>query len=587
MGENQMTEKHTKLLKYLMEIRDESVEATKYSRAEGARVREYKRGNQLPDDVIAKVQGRGQPLRWENIIAESDTSLGGIMQMGKIKIKVNSRTNAKTEGALVREKVHMSTMDSTSWWDAKAVMDEDLRLDGLAAVVPRIASLDETDARGMPLWDMEDERIPAQECLIDMFSRKSDYSDARYFSYTRLFDKRVLLRKFPKKKDDIERCTENNREMMRLYVTWYYDDAGEIRIAIWNDEVILEDKPQVYTKVGNRFAIAVRRLNYTPGLEYYGQYRNVLPLQDEVNFAMLRILNMMGSIKLVIEASAVDDVEEFKAEFSQDNAVCTVNDGALSTKRFQVIDSSQNISQLIAIADRATAKAYKIMGISPEMMGQSSVRQSGVALQMKQNAGLVGFQSLIGASHNMHKDIFFLHSGMMAQFYNAETVFAITGKGEEKEYFYVNEYERDSSGAIVYKDGKEQRKNILDAGRYDYTIVEIPWNDGSPDAKMKSWGEITKSLDPKYLPAAIPVIMRDMGSAQSEEMLEVIKRVDEAEAEAQQNAQNQGNAPEMEQLQLEMATMNAKMEEMLSKANLNNAKAEDIKNGGKEFESNR
>jgi len=31
-----MTEKHTKLLKYLMEIRDESVEKTEYSRAEGA-----------------------------------------------------------------------------------------------------------------------------------------------------------------------------------------------------------------------------------------------------------------------------------------------------------------------------------------------------------------------------------------------------------------------------------------------------------------------------------------------------------------------------------------------------------------------
>ena len=570
-----MTQKAARTLGLLQEYYDEALELTKGSRREGEIVYEYLRGNQLPDDVVNLLYGRNQPLRWENIISEMDTSLGGIMQMSKIQIKVNSRNNANPEGALVREMVHQSTVDSTEWDSKKSALDRDLRMVGLSCAEVSLHSLGEADVKGKPIYELKHERLPALECLIDMYSRKSDYSDARYFHHSRLYDKRTLKRRFSSMASSIDKLAESNRGMVRITRTWYHDDKGDIRIALWAEGVLLEDKPQPYTKTQGRFSVVVRRLHLTHVKEYYGMYRDILPLQDDVNFSMLRVKNMLSSIKVIIEASGVDDVDTFIGDFSQDNSVSVVNDGTLSTKRLEVINMANNIGQILQLIQDTRVRAKQIMGISPELLGTSTQRQSGVAIQMKQNAGLVGFQPLISASQEQSKDIFEIDAYIMEQWFNAETVFAITGRNGDKEHFYLNAYERDEKGLMVYDDNSQpKQKNILSSGRYSYTLVEVPYNDGSPDAKMRAWGEIMKTVPEKYTPYALPAIMRDMGSPQAEEMQNIIKDIDEKEAQAQQ--QNQGADPAVQQMQLQMQTMQAKIEEMMSKANLNNAKAGEI-----------
>ena len=572
-----MTQKAQKTLDLLQGYYDEAVELTRSSRMEGERVYEYLRGNQLPEDVIHILHGRNQPLRWENIISEMDTSLGGIMQMSRIRVKVNSRNNANVEGALVREKIHQSTVDSTEWESQKSALDRDLRIVGLSCVEILLHDLREFDAKGKPLYEIRHERLPALESLIDVYSRKSDYSDARYFHHTRLYDKRTLKQRFPAMSTHIAKLKESERGMVRVHRTWYFDSKGQIRIALWGEGVLLEDKPQPYTHTQGRFSVAVRRLHLTHTKEYYGMYRDIIPLQDDINFSMLRVKNMLSSIKVIIEASGVDDVDTFIGNFSQDNSVSIVNDGTLSTKRIEVINMASNIGQILQLIQDTRIRAKQIMGISPELLGTSTQRQSGVAIQMKQNAGLVGFQPLISASQEQSKDIFEIDAYIMEQWFNAQTVFAITGRDGDKEHFYLNEYERDENGMIRYdSEGNPIQKNMLSAGRYSYTLVEVPYNDGSPDAKMRAWGEIMKTVPEKYTPYALPAIMRDMGSPQAEEMQNIIRDIDKKEAQQQQ--QQQGIDPAVQQLQLQLQTMQAKIEEMVSRANLNNAKANEIVN---------
>jgi len=162
----------------------------------------------------------------------------------------------------------------------------------------------------------------------------------------------------------------------------------------------------------------------------------------------------------------------------------------------------------------------------------------------------------------------------MQEWFNAETVFAITKQNAIKEHFYINRYKRDNNGNIIFKNGIPQQENILKSGKYDYSIVEIPFNDGSPDAKIKAWGEIMKTIEPQYAKAALPAIMRDMGSPQAEEMAEIIKQVDEAQQAQNQN--NEANNIQLAQMQLQIKQMEAKIAELVSKANLNNAKAQEI-----------
>jgi len=183
-------------LALLQDYYDEALELTEASRAEGRLVYEYRRGNQLPDDVKSILYGRGQPLRWENLILEMDTSIGGIMQMAKKQVQVTSRSNRDPEAARVRQAIHQSTLDSTEWWAKKAEADLDMRMMGLSCIESRLVPLEETDEAGVPLYEIRDERLPAIECLIDMYSRQPDYSDARYFTHSRLYHHPLIVDRY-------------------------------------------------------------------------------------------------------------------------------------------------------------------------------------------------------------------------------------------------------------------------------------------------------------------------------------------------------------------------------------------------------
>ena len=562
-------------LTYLQEIWEESVDLTENSRREARDMFEYLRGNQLPDDVVSILESRGQPIQWENVIQEMDTSIDGMKRMTKTEISVTNRN--KEDGARVRvmESIHRSTLDSTEWWSQKHLSDLDIRIAGLTAVESSLVMLDEYDNQGQQLKEVQRERLPALECFLDMYSRKPDYSDARYFHYSRLYHKAALKRKFGKAAESLQ---ENSHGMSRVNRTWYRD-GDDVLIATWYEGVMLEDVLQPYARLKNRFSVSLRRSALSHTKEYVGMYRNVKPFQDKINNLMLRIVNIVGSIKILLEASAVEDADSFKDSFSVDSSVTVVKDGALQHKQIEIIKLTDNISQLLGLVQDARRKAMQIIGINPELLGTSTTRQSGVALEIKQNAGLVGLQKFMDTSFELDKDVFENDTGIIEEHFKAEQVFAITGKQGDREHFYVNEYERDDTGSLIFEDGVPKQKSILSVGRYDIIMNQVPFNNGSTDTKMKSWAEMMKIISPEKAAALIPSMLRDVGSPQAEETREILAKMDE---QAAQQGQSEAQQLQMEQFKLELETMQAKVAEMTSKANLNNAKAGEIAGEKKE-----
>ena len=558
-----------KKLAYLQEARDEAVELTEASRREAKEMYEYLRGNQLPWEVKNLLINRGQPIRWENIIQEIDTSLDGMKRMSKTEIEVINRHEDDVHRVAVLENLHRATLDSTSWWSEKQRADLDLRVAGLSVIESSLVLLDEYDKQGQRLKEVKRTHIPALECLIDMYSRRPDYSDARYFHYDRLYDVNMLKAVYG---NNADKLSSNDRGMARVTRTWYRN-GDEIRIATWQEDVILEDKVQPYAKTQGRFSVSIRKMHYTPHKEYYGIYRNMKPFQDDINNMMLRLKNMLGSYKMLIEDTAVDDVHTFADEYGLDNAVIAVKDGSLSQNRFKEISLTQNISQIMSLVQDARAKALQIMGINPELLGTSTMRQSGVALEIKQNAGLVGLQRIIEASANLDKDMFMIDTAIMEEHFKAEQVYSILGTNGKKQKFYVNEYERDDKGAVIFENGKPKQKSILSVGRYDFSLNQVPFNNGSTDAKMKSWAEMMKIIDPAKAAALIPSMLRDVGSPQAKETADILAKMDEQAAQA---GNGQAEQLQMQEIQLAMQKMQAQIGEMQSKANLNNAKASEI-----------
>lgn len=561
------TPTRTHLLKYLKEIRTEAVDSTLHSRRESKQVFDYLAGDQLPYSVKRVLAKRGQPESWENIIREIDNALDGVKRMSRTEIEVTARHKDDTDRASLLSKIHHSTIDSTEWNHTKDQADRDLRVAGLCVIESALRMTKESDRMGRRIMEIERTHMPVLECMIDMNSRKPDYSDASYFHHERYYDKEILEGLYGKSR--IGPLDANQDRQIRLTRTWYRH-RGKIRIATWHDTGVLEDIAQPYQRTHGRFSVTVRRFNWGRE-EYYGLYRDVIPFQDSMNHQKLRMKNMMGSYKMLIEATAVEDVDHFSSEFGIDNSVTVVKDGALRDKRFHEISLQSNISQMMAVIQDDRRRAMQIVGVNPELLGSSTVRQSGVALEIKQNAALTGMQRYLGASNAADVDVFEIDTAIMEEYYTAEQVLHIVGEDGIRIPFYLNRYLRDEEGRVIYRDGLPLQESLLSVGRYDFVINQVPFSNGSSDAKMKNWAEVSKIIDPSLAQELIPVMLDDVGSEQSKRAKAVIdKHRDSAQTE------DPAAQMQMQQMQLVLEEMASKIAEMQSRANLNNAKAQGL-----------
>lgn len=567
-----MTTEDRTLLTYLQSTFDEAKKLTEGSRREGRDAYEYMRGNQLPDDVKAELMDRGQPARWENIYMKIDNKVEGMKMMTREEIAVFPRSVDKKEQFITITNVLRASQDATEWKTHKKRADRDLRIVGLSAIEEQLHVLDEVDSQGKRLKEIRRIHLPALECLPDMYASAPDMSDSRYFHRTRLMHKASIKKLFGVTVDSLP---ENEDGMVRVNRTWYRDpDTGDIRVAVWEYNTLLEDKESPFGKLG-RFPVAIRRLRWSHRKEYYGMYRDVRPFQDSVNFTMLRLINMLGSSKLLVESDAVEDIDSFKDEYGMDNSITEVRGGALKEKKIQDISQTNNVSQLMSIVQDARLQAELVIGLNSEVLGSAINRLSGYAIESRQNAGLVGLQNYMDVSGELDIDLAQIDLKIMEEHFTAEQIFYIDGKnGKEREQVVLNPYDRDEQGRMEYKDGAPKQKSIMSLGRYDVSFRRVPFNRGATGERQKNWTELLKMLPQEDVLMLIPSMLRDTESPEAEEAQRIIEQ---RNANAQQN--NEGMQAQMQQMQLQMEELASKIRERDSKAALNTAKANEIQSG--------
>ncbi len=560
----------TETLKYLRDILEESVEVSKPSREEAVDAYEYERGNQLPPDVHSILADRGQPSRWENLYKMIGNKISGMKAMTKQEVTVFPRRAGEREIADVLTKVLRSFMDSTEWWSIKKRADRDLRLSGLSVVEVKLRYLDEKDDAGEIIKDLEYEHLPTNECFIDMYSKKTDLSDSRYFTHSKLLHIKSLKRIFPNAK--LSGAGANKAGMIRTNRTWYKDENNNIRFAIWIDDEILQDIQLPFTLLP-RFPLAMRKLYTSNRKEFYGMFRDVRPLQDMINNTFLRIINMLGSSKLIIESDAADDIEAWTDHYNEDNSVNVVKPGSVREKKIQDISQNAPLSQLLSIVQDARLQAEKVIGLNSELLGTAISRMSGYAIENRQNAGLVGLQDYMDCSGALDVDIAEISIKIMQEHFTAEQMLLISGKDGEKEQIVINEYERNNNGSIKRDEKqKPKRKSILNIGRYDLILVSSPFARGASAERSKNWAEIMKILqtaEPGLVAPMLPLMLRDVDSPEADEATKIIAELKKQQAQNKEGQQD----PALQKAMLEIEKIQAQIAELVSQAQLNTAKA--------------
>lgn len=566
------TDKHQKLKDWLYE----SWELTRKYKEEGRTHRDYYRGRQLSDKVLAILKERGQPEMWENLYQMIGNKVVGY--------KIDTRTQAKVIGRqyedrpkaevvtdMLRAFTDSSSTDGIEYYTQKRKCDEDLMLYGLCAMEPRVRLTGEKDKRGKPLKEVEFVRVDPDELWCDPYSKRLDYSDARYLTRSFWIDKDSLYGQYDKETVDrlstsssyiydtrgmnyveLENLTSHTRPRVCVNYTWYkeYDEAERrwtVRYAVWTQDMLLEDTKSPYKY--SRIPVSVRRLFDGEQGEWFGMFRNLRPLQDSINYASIRLANMLGSSKLLVEETAVDDAESFKTDYSKDNAVVVVNDRAIREGKIKEISQADRIAQLQMRINDLKQTAKTVAGFNEEALGVAVNRLSGYAIEQRQRTGLMGMMHYIDCSASFDRDVFGTAVELIKQYFTAEQTFYIVDQAMGEKMVEIG-----------------GGKNSIDISRYDISVEFVPVEAGSRAERYKQNTEIMKIVQaaaPNLVTKLLPEFLKDADAPLAER---VAKAIEEVEAAGQSEQARM-------QMQLQMKQLELQMGEIQSKIQLNQAKA--------------
>jgi len=477
---------------------NESLDLLDDSRKLARKTLEYKEGEQLADDIKMTLTSRGQPQQYENNIEKFDTKIVGFQDTRKTQIGIYGRQREDKLSARILKDVIRGIQDETDFETEKECSNEDMRISGFAAQEIKIETSDEVDSFGRTFKDIKVINIPSSECFLDPFARKEDYSDARHFTQA-FYANEDDLYALGFKEEDIKKLSTHNYldasldEFRSEYTsystrylvcyTWYKqwnkkEKKFKYYYCYWSDNIILKQEESPFADILDGFPIVVeflkKKKNRSKNIAgYSGLYKNLLCLQDSINQAKLKLFNMLGSSKVLVQTDAVDDIEIFKEEYNLDNAVVEV-DKISGIKDIRQYTEYQQIMNVIVDARN---QMKEILGFNDELLAVANNRLSGEAIEKRLGTGTFGLADYFKKCARLQSRTIEMMIPFIIKYYDATRIVKIIEADDNVNYFTINEPQRDENGFMDYEpveDGfvQPKMKNKISVGKYDLIFKE-------------------------------------------------------------------------------------------------------------------
>ena len=294
--------------------------------------------------------------------------------------------------------------------------------------------------------------------------------------------------------------------------------------------------------------------------------RNLLSPQEQLNKIAsqeLHIVNTTANSGWMVESGSLvgmtsDDLEEHGAETG---LVLEYNRGSNPPAKIQ---PNQIPTGLDRIAMKAAANIKTISGVNDSMLGTDSAEVSGIAIQAKQNRGVVMIQVPLDNLRKARQYLAERILDLVQTFYTEQRIIQITNEDDPmkpREPMIINEMTPE--GRII---------NDLTIGEYDVVVSTAPARDSFDEVQF------AEALNLRQVGVAIPddAIIQYSHLARKEELAKRIRMITgvEQSPEQQEMAAVQSQMA-MQKLQLEIAEMEAQVRKLQSETAVNIAKVQD------------
>ncbi|GAA7603415.1 hypothetical protein HpMMM19_15010 [Helicobacter pylori] len=507
--------------------------------------KKYYNGNQLPQDVLNIILERGQTPIVENMFKVIVNKILGYRIESISEIRLSPKQEEDRALSDLLNSLLQVFIQSENYDKAMIERDKNLLIGGLGVI---------------QLWVTEDKdknveidikALKPESFIIDYFSTDKNALDARRFhkmleiteqEALLLFDESVI----------INYSNINHERIASVIESWYKEYNEETKSYQWNRYLwsrnagIYKSEKKPFKNGAHPFIIS--KLYTDESNNYYGLFRDIKPMQDFINYAENRMGNMMGSFKAMFEEDAVVDVAEFVETMSLDNAIAKVRPNALKDHKIQFMNNQADLSALSAKAEQKRQLLRLLAGLNDESLGMAVNRQSGVAIAQRKESGLMGLQTFLKSTDDMDRLVFRLVVSFICEYFTKKQVFKIVDRKLGDRYFTINSSDDDKIRPLKFD-----------------LISKSQLKTESRDEKWNNWNELLKILAPirpDLVPSLVPLMLNDMDSPITNDVLEAIQN---ANAMQQENAK--ANAPYNEQIQaLQIQKLQAEIAELQAKA---------------------
>jgi hypothetical protein len=397
-----------KLLKWY----DDADEASLDSRENSERDRDYYDGYQWTDDEIETMTKRGQPPIVVNRIRRKINYVLGYEQRLRTDPKAMPRTPKHEEAAKAATDALRYIVETNRFDRLKSSVFANMVVEGFGGC--EISLKQGRDGIDIILKHVHWDRL-----FYDPHSRERDFSDARYVGTVTWIDEALLRAQFPDKKSVIDSTglgnkslgetyddkprrwwTTERRDRMKVIAIFYRDPGKGWMHAIFTDGGFLKDPELIpyQDEDGANWCPLIMQSAYVDRDNMrYGEVRELIGLQDEINKRRSKALHLMTMRQVVLEEGAVRDVNAARKQLSRADGVIEVAPGL----RFEILptgDMAQGQFELLAEAKNE----IDLSGANAALMGKDQLGLSGKAIQAQQQGGATELQPLMDALRDWH-----------------------------------------------------------------------------------------------------------------------------------------------------------------------------------------
>ena len=430
-------------------------EAYRSSRLEAEEVNDLYHNRHYTDEQLAILENRGQPKETFNVVKMFARMLVGYYSTVVNTATVKPRhprdvTNATVLNDAINYTFEQNRMD---------IEGDEMKLQGMLSGImcayKDVYDTGERDQFGRPINDIKINHVSPSELVLDPSSVLDDYSDAaflhRYKWFTveqicKMFGKRVKEKLTPyfnftdAPEADFDhaynaRSSSNYSSILggggfsghyRVFDNFLVvhsvieDDNGERWSIFWHDDVILRKKKITHKKC--RWPYRVQRLQSSDKTEYYGVFREIIEPQKAINQALLQIQLMANTSKVLVEESAVENIDEFRTAYNRVSGVIPVT--KLSGVRVEQM--TKEVLDQYTIIDKALDRIKLVLGINDSFLGMAYASDSGRKVKLQQSATIMSLRYITSRIESFYRSLATDVAYLAQQYFRANQFLLLT-----------------------------------------------------------------------------------------------------------------------------------------------------------------